>query len=218
MEQALSKISTLSVFLFRHGETDWNYERRWQGHSDIPLNTVGLEQAAQLAKDLKRFQIQQIVSSDLMRAQKTGQIVAETYGIPIHFDPRLRETNLGLAEGMTNDEVIKAFGQHTWDRWARFEENDLQASFPNGESKPTVLKRVLLSLQDHLTSTKHNVIGISTHGGVLRRFIHFLRPELTEPVVVPNCMTFQVEYDVKTQQFQWIADHAPSALTKAGPF
>ncbi|MBX9768483.1 MAG: histidine phosphatase family protein [Bdellovibrionales bacterium] len=214
----MSKASAVAVFLFRHGETDWNFERRWQGHSDIPLNATGLEQAAQLAKDLERFKIQQIISSDLLRAKKTGQIVANAFGIPIHFDARLRETHLGMAEGMTNDEVIKAFGQPTWDRWARFEESDPLASFPNGESKPAVLKRVLLALQDHLTSTKHQVVGISTHGGVLRRVIHSVRPELTEPVIVPNCMAFQMEFDQKTQKLKWIADHPPSTHTKAGPF
>jgi broad specificity phosphatase PhoE len=216
LEHRLS--NPVSAYLFRHGETNWNFELRWQGHSDIPLNQTGVQQAQQLALDLKYFGIQEIISSDLLRAKKTAEIVAQSLGVPLLFDNRLRETKLGMAEGLTNNEIIKTFGQDAWDRWARFQENDPLASFPQGESKPEVLKRVTLALEENLLKTKFQTIGISTHGGVLRRLIHSMRPDLTEPVMVPNCMCFQLEFSKQSHKLKWVADHPPISQSKTGPF
>lgn len=216
MEPSLA--DRVKVYLFRHGETDWNFQKRWQGHSDIPLNATGLQQAARLAEELKSFGIQHIFSSDLLRAKQTAEIAAGVHRLKITLDSRLRETNLGKAEGLTNDEVVQRFGEDTWERWARFEEQDPAASFPGGESKPAVLKRVLESLTDHLSSTRYQTVAFSTHGGALRRLIHWLRPELREPVMVPNCMTFHIHFQKDSQQLIWISDHPPTVASKTGPF
>jgi broad specificity phosphatase PhoE len=123
-----------------------------------------------------------------------------------------------MAEGLNNDEVIKTFGQDVWDRWAQFHEKDPIASFPKGESKPEVLKRVTLALEENLSQTKCQTVGISTHGGVLRRLIHSLRPELTEPVMVPNCMCFELEFTDKSPKLKWVANHPPTSQSSTGPF
>ena len=66
------------LFLFRHGETDWNRAGRLQGHTDTPLNATGLAQAAALVERLRPHYLDAVVSSDLQRAWTTGRIVAES--------------------------------------------------------------------------------------------------------------------------------------------
>lgn len=86
------------LFLFRHGETDWNREGRLQGHTDTPLNATGLTQAQALAESLRPHRLDAVVSSDLKRAQTTAQIVAEALRVPLFTEAGLRETDVGAAE------------------------------------------------------------------------------------------------------------------------
>ena len=64
----------IRVVLWRHGQTDWNVENRFQGHSDIPLNKVGEYQVVEAAKVLAGLRPDRIISSDLLRAKKTGAV------------------------------------------------------------------------------------------------------------------------------------------------
>jgi broad specificity phosphatase PhoE len=98
-------VSTL--LLVRHGETDWNRDGRWQGHSDTHLNESGREQAARLADELDGVDV--IYSSDLARARETAEIVAERVDLPVHLDPRLRERSFGAWEGKTGPEIESEF-------------------------------------------------------------------------------------------------------------
>ena len=94
---------TLELWLIRHGETDWNRERRIQGDTDAPLNNLGLRQAAALAKRIGHESFDAIYSSDLQRASRTAQIVFPN--ADIIQDKRLREINLGHYEGRVWHEV-----------------------------------------------------------------------------------------------------------------
>src|SRR5690349_8413010 len=97
------------LFIFRHGETDWNVEERFQGHLDIPLNDNGRNQARELGQKMKHFGLEAIFSSDLCRASETAQIVAQSINVPIFKDPRLREAHLGQAQGLTRTEIESQF-------------------------------------------------------------------------------------------------------------
>ena len=89
------------IYLSRHGETDWNAEGRWQGHTDKPLNDNGRGQARALAESLRRTGLAGVVSSDLLRARETAEIVAAALGLTIdYFDPDLRERTIGVFEGL----------------------------------------------------------------------------------------------------------------------
>jgi len=88
------------IFLIRHGETIWNLEQRCQGFTDIELSDKGVEQAERVAAYLaKNFSLQAIYSSDLMRAKKTAEAIAQKQGLAVRIDPRLRELNQGEFEG-----------------------------------------------------------------------------------------------------------------------
>ena len=89
------------IIIWRHGQTDWNVENRFQGHSDIPLNSVGRYQAKQAAQVLRDMDPTAIISSDLGRALSTAEALATVTGLEIKVDDRLRETNGGHWEGKT---------------------------------------------------------------------------------------------------------------------
>src|ERR1700753_577334 len=105
------------LFLFRHGQTDWNREGRLQGHTDTPLNAAGLAQAEALAKRLLAQRLDAVGSSELTRALTTARIRAEVSGVPLLTDPGLREVSVGLAEGMLWEEANARFGAELTERW-----------------------------------------------------------------------------------------------------
>lgn len=101
----------LKVVIWRHGQTDWNIENRFQGHSDIPLNKVGEYQAREAAKVLAGMKPDRIIASDLMRAKATAQALADLVDLTVEINPLLRETNGGKWEGKTGPENRAEIGR-----------------------------------------------------------------------------------------------------------
>ncbi|MDE2590955.1 MAG: histidine phosphatase family protein [Patescibacteria group bacterium] len=95
--------------IFRHGQTDWNLERRVMGKTDIPLNNVGRHQAKKLAFRLQETCIDAFYSSPLKRAKETAEIVAASHDVPVMVLPELIELNLGQFEGKTKTERLELF-------------------------------------------------------------------------------------------------------------
>jgi len=89
------------LILVRHGQTDWNKKNLIQGHADIPLNEIGIEQAKQTAKNFNPGEFVVIFSSPLIRAKQTASIIAEAIGYEgqIHENDALIERNFGCADG-----------------------------------------------------------------------------------------------------------------------
>ena len=90
-------------YLVRHGQTDWNIERRFQGQTDIPMNETGIRQISDLAQRIVRSGIRfgKLIASPLIRAKRSAEIIAETTGFPgeIIFDKDFMERNCGALEG-----------------------------------------------------------------------------------------------------------------------
>jgi broad specificity phosphatase PhoE len=188
----MSQVKTL--YAFRHGETDWNKASRFQGRIDIGLNTKGREQALKLRDFFNRHSIEAILSSDLSRAVETAKIAVGDLDVPLILDSRLRETNLGEAEGLTYEEVMQKFGHEMIQSWRSISTSDGHVRFPGGESKQEHLARILEALNEFLISTPYTRFAVSTHGGVLRRLLHHLRPDLTEPVLIGNCVLYELSF------------------------
>lgn len=131
------------VLLWRHGRTTWNVERRFQGQADPPLDSVGRLQAREAAALLASFQPLSIVSSDLVRAADTAAPLASLTGVPVRFDPRLRERGLGRWEGLTRDEVGRLYPQEYAD-WLAGRE-DCQAG---SEPREALAARAVAALAD----------------------------------------------------------------------
>ena len=95
--------------LWRHGQTTWNVERRFQGQSDVPLNDAGVAQAVAAARRLASLGPVAIFSSDLSRASRTADELARLTGLPVQFDKDLRERNGGKWEGLNDREMREQF-------------------------------------------------------------------------------------------------------------
>ncbi len=195
-------------YLFRHGETDWNAQTRCQGHTDIPLNQNGLEQAIRLSQKIKEINMEVVYSSDLARAKITGETVAGSLAIPIFYDQRLREMSYGEAEGLVYQEALEKFGI-VWEKLSSFKKANDEIHFPKGETRRQARERFLSALSEIIETTDHQVIGISTHGGAIRNVIHFFLDENHPKIPIPNCVVYKLEYCINTKKF--IA-HANPAL------
>ncbi len=97
------------IVVWRHGQTAWNFDGRFQGQSDVDLDATGVEQAAASARVLAALKPAAIVSSDLGRARATADALATVTGLPVDRDKRLRETYLGSWQGRTRAEVEELF-------------------------------------------------------------------------------------------------------------
>jgi 2,3-bisphosphoglycerate-dependent phosphoglycerate mutase len=179
------------LFLFRHGETDWNREGRLQGHTDTPLNATGLAQAEALAHRLRAHRLDAVLSSDLARALTTAQIVTDALGVPLATDLGLRETNVGAAEGMIWAEAKARFGEELTERW--YKDNDV--AFPGGETGLATLTRGLAALRRFAVAHPYRRIGVSTHGAMVRQLVKHALPPGSPPAKAPNTALFVLYYE-----------------------
>ncbi len=150
------------LILLRHGETAWNAELRMQGHRDIPLNDVGLAQAAAAAASVGALQPDVIVASDLQRAVVTAQAVAAVTGLPVRTDPRLRETSLGRWEGQTREQVIAGWP----DEWERWRATSAHSAPPGGESRIEVAARAAEVVAELDAGADRRALLVA-HGGLI---------------------------------------------------
>jgi len=190
------------IYIFRHGETDWNREGRFQGHLDVPINETGRAQASQLVSRLEDAGLQAILSSDLSRAYETARIVANRLGVPVFAHEGLREAHLGEAQGLVREEIELRFGTEIASRWRSNQISDADVSYPGGESGATIMKRVFDAMETFLLHRPYETIGISTHGGVIRRVMQRLLPPGSEMVPIPNTVLYLLTYDVKERRWR----------------
>lgn len=202
----------LNIFLIRHGETDWNVLRRLQGHSDIPLNQTGIDQALSIQSELKKINPCKIFSSDLIRAIETAKLSTQNgamFNKQIISSSELREVYLGQAEGLTHIEVEQQFGAHLWTDWSKNNSDLFHIRFPGGESKAEALHRfenyirsqcqASLEQKQNETDTdsadeKPNNLVFYSHGLVIRSFIHKHTPNLANSFIVKNVQIISLIY------------------------
>ena len=149
-----------TIVLVRHGETDWNRERRFQGHADTPLNEAGRRQALELADALRDERLCAVYTSPLQRASETARIVAGELGLEARELEALREIDVGDWQGMTLDEVKVQFPDSGSVSW--------RSGWANGETHDELVARVVPALLE--LSRRHpadRVLGI-THAGPIR--------------------------------------------------
>ncbi|MEL4152454.1 histidine phosphatase family protein [Corynebacterium bovis] len=151
------------LILLRHGETEFNRGRRMQGQLDTDLSDVGRAQARAVAEVLAGRPVGAVVSSDLVRARETAEIVAAGHGLGVRTDHRFRETDLGRWQGLTHREVDGDFPGHRshWRRtptWAP----------PGGESRVDVMRRTTAGVADLLADDAlwaGGAVVVVAHGG-----------------------------------------------------
>ncbi|MDN5807161.1 MAG: histidine phosphatase family protein [Brevibacterium sp.] len=154
---------TRTVIFWRHGQTDYNVERRFQGQTDIPLNELGRTQAAQAASYLRKLAPELIVSSDLSRAADTADELASLLNVDATRDGRLRETAFGQWEGHTRDEINASWPEEL-QQWL----SGADMNPPGGESRSESGRRVSSAITDIVERSEAATIAIVAHGAVLR--------------------------------------------------
>ena len=167
-----------TFLLVRHGETDWNFERRVQGHADRPLNETGRAQARALAEELAGEPIDAVYSSDLVRAHETARVVAERRGLPVTAVRDLREKHFGSWEGLTDQEVLARFPEARRGHWG------------DGESTAEVNARVVGALRRIAESHPDGRVLVVTHGGPLRAVLHHCGADGTGAIA--NCHVVRI--------------------------
>ena len=146
----------MSLFVVRHTQTDWNIDHRAQGKVNIGLNKQGILQAQELARQLKDYDIDLIISSPLRRTVQTSNIINKNRNIPIIYDKRISERDFGEFEGKKPETYI---AQGFWN----YEKN---VKYEKAESIKPFFKRVYAFLnQIERRRTDKNILLV-THGGV----------------------------------------------------
>jgi len=157
------------ILLIRHGETAWNAERRLQGHLDIALNAVGLQQATLLGLALKNEKLDAIIASDLQRARQTADCIAGWQHLSVIQDVQLRERCFGGFEGLLYSELESRYPVG----FAAWQERDPDAQFPadrlanQGESLRTFHQRCINTIRRYAQQYAGKSIALVAHGGVL---------------------------------------------------
>jgi broad specificity phosphatase PhoE len=151
-----------TILIARHGESDWNRERRWQGHADRPLTERGREQARVLAARLAHIELDAVYSSDLRRARETAAVVAERQALELQIVPELREVDVGSWSGLTRSEAEERFPEG-FARWT--------SGFPgwdDGETYEAMTQRVLDAVHGFAAAHDGERLLVVSHGGPIR--------------------------------------------------
>lgn len=175
----------MRLYLIRHGETEYNKTGLVQGHSAVPLNATGIDQATRLAKRMRdETTLDHVYASDLRRTAMTAEILVEYTGTSLSFEPLFRERDPGDLSNKTFEEAIAFF-------------TDLDYEPPNGESVPVFVDRVRRAI-DHLLELEGNAsrhIALVTHGMFCRAFMQLcLGRDPSEIEAWPNTSLTIVDY------------------------
>jgi broad specificity phosphatase PhoE len=163
-----------TFYLIRHGQTDWNVIYRWQGHTDIPLNDTGREQARRLGQRLAGVPIDRAISSDSTRANETARLALGGRGLPVTADPAWREFHAGILEGKTWTEIQ---AEHA-DCVTGMNTDFYGYVFPGGESRGASQTRALAAFRKLLDDGQGKHVMIVSHGMTIRVVLAGLFPDV----------------------------------------
>jgi 2,3-bisphosphoglycerate-dependent phosphoglycerate mutase len=163
------------LVIVRHGQSIWNLENKFTGWVDIDLSEAGIAEAKKAGEKLKSYKFDEAFTSDLMRAQKTLDLILEETGqtnIPVEKDQALNERMYGDLQGLNKDECREKFGEDQVKIWRR----SYETPPPGGESLKDTADRVLPYYKSRIEPElkKGKDILISAHGNSLRALIMYL--------------------------------------------
>ena len=200
--------SSMRLWLIRHGETDWNAEQRIQGRTDIPLNSVGHQQAQCVAECFSAQPIQAIYSSDLSRALQTARPLADRLALNLEPNSAFAERDFGVFQGLTADEIAQAHP----DDYQRWQSRDASFAPDGGESLIQFQSRVELAMNDLSQRHQGQSVVVVSHGGFLDmvyRLGHGVAMNQARDWKIPNAGIQELLMaDGKIQIIRWaLVDH-----------
>ena len=152
------------IILIRHGETEWNSQKRMQGHSNSDLSEVGRGQIQALGELMKNVSFDHIYSSDSLRTSQTAEAITQYSGHTMQFDQRIREKNLGVFEGLTSTEAKERHPEI----YRLFKTAGANYVIDEGESTQQLLERALEFIEEIRLRHPQERVVMVTHGGVVR--------------------------------------------------
>jgi broad specificity phosphatase PhoE len=176
-----------TILLVRHGETDWNRERRFQGRADRPLNKDGRADARRLAAELREERVVAVYSSPLRRALETARILGDELQRTVETDASLMEIDVGSWQGLTREEIEERFPEGH-ERWLAG-----GPGWRDGETYEELATRVisgLLAIGQRHRGDDGTVLTV-THGGPIRAALTAAGVHTGGPSI-GNCTTVRI--------------------------
>jgi probable phosphoglycerate mutase len=195
----------LTLLAIRHGETELNVAKRYQGHSDSPLTGNGRKQVSSLGRRMEKMKFDTLISSDLGRTQETAIIIAEYTGHSIKTDSRLRERNYGVLEGLTVSD-IKAGHSEVLER---LDANDPDYIIPDGESLRQHYQRNVAVFEELQSGISDGRVALVVHGGVLDSLFRYVaRLPLDQPrcFITPNASLTIITHGIFYSTLRWVIE------------
>ena len=184
------------IILIRHGETEWNSQKRMQGHSNSDLSSVGQAQIQALGQWMKNVPFDLIYSSDSLRAKQTAEAITQFSGYELQFDQRLREKNLGVFEGLTSEEARERHPEV----FRLFKTAGSKYVIDEGESTQQLQDRALEIVNEIRIKHPEERVLLVTHGGFIRVVMkHSLGLSLETPTrfLIRNTGVFRLVWEDK---------------------
>ncbi len=201
--------------LIRHGQTQWNKQKRFQGSADSPLTQTGKNQIKRFVKAVSAYRPHQIFSSTLNRSKDSANLLAKPLRIKVTEDKRLDELSFGVWEGLTADELM-AKKDPAYAKWYKG-----QLVTPKGGETIISLQRRIESFIRHCRRKYNNKrIVIVTHGGCIRMFLKVLLGLSSKQMfyfrIDPGTMTVIGDYQKIRQLIQINSVNPPKGLVPGG--
>ena len=157
-----------TIYLVRHGRTDWNDKKLVQGHEDIKLNLEGQISAKELAQEFKNIKFDKVYSSDLLRAKETAEIIALEHKLVVEATQSLRERNFGSFQGKPREylkEIDKVLETLTDEERYSYTHNGIV------ESDEGIMNRFMIFIREIAIANSGKTILVTTHGGIIRALL-----------------------------------------------
>lgn len=206
------------LYLVRHGQTSGNVTHQLIGHTDMPLDDLGVRQASQVGLRMRSVPLDAIVASPLQRAQVTAREIARHHEVEITLDPRLKEINFGHAEGLTMAEAVSRFPEimtlHT---------NPLNEHFgwPGGDVRSRFHAAIFATFTEIALAHQHRHVAVVCHGGVIGSLLAQLdggSPNDYATYPVANCSVTHLEIDLDGARAHLMNDIAHLDVVRTEPW
>lgn len=221
----------LEIILIRHGQTDWNRDRRIMGHRPVPLNPHGRTEARRVARHLNKVPLDAVYTSPMLRAVETAEYLIEQRGLKPQLIADLAEINYGLWVGKTFDEVMVE------EAYAIYHRSPRRAQPPGGEKMTDVRSRAVRFIEGLRGKHRKGRVAVISHADVIKTIlVHYLGMDLNDlmkfridntslsllwfhkkraRVMAVNCPTVPKKLFGPTDQLHAKVAHRPSARKKS---
>lgn len=185
-------LSYCTLYIVRHGQTDWNAQGLTQGETDKPLNSEGIKQAKNLGTSLKKIEFDAVFASDLVRAKRTAEIIALERKLAVETTKLLRERRYGKLDGKPYEKMGEFL--KTWETLSK-KERVYYKPYEGYETDEEAISRFITFLREVAVRFQDKKILVVSHGGMMRTLLNHLSDETYSAGSVSNSGYIKLESD-----------------------